>query len=149
INQKHNCFNMKITQENLLKVRRKEILNLFKMEKSSIGWTDGKVISVSVTNDNKYIVSGTFDNTIGVWDLTEKKLLHRFEHAHFDEITSVVVTSDNKFIVSGSNDKTIGLWDIAGKKLLHRFEQAHFDEITSVAVTNDNKYIVSGSADKT
>ena len=65
------------------------------------------------------------DKTIGVWDIAEKKLLHRFEQAHSSEITSVGVTSDNKYIVSGSDDKTIGVWDIAEKKLLHRFEQAH------------------------
>ena len=85
------------------------------------------------------------DKTIGVWDIAEKKLLHRFEQAHSSTITSVGVTSDNKYIVSGSDDKTIGVWDIAEKKLLHRFEQAHSDTITSVGVTSDNKYIVSGS----
>ena len=42
------------------------------------------ITSVGVTSDNKYIVSGSDDKTIGVWDIAEKKLLHRFEQAHSD-----------------------------------------------------------------
>jgi WD40 repeat protein len=97
----------------------------------------------------RYIVSGSGDGTIGVWDIAERKLHHRFEQAHSHYITSVAVTNDNKYIVSGSIDSTIRVWDIAERKLLHQFERVHSSTITSVAVTNDNKYIVSGSSDKT
>jgi len=98
------------------------------------------ITSVLVTSDNRYIVSGSGDKTIAVWDIADKKHVHRFEQAHSDYITSVAVTSDNRYIVSsGLRDKTIAVWDVADKKLLHRFEQAHSHYIRSVAVTSDNR----------
>ena len=77
-----------------------------------------------MTGDDKYIISGSGDKTIGVWDIANKTLFHRFEQAHSDGIIhSVAVTGDDKYIISGSEDKTIGVWDIANKTLLHRFEK--------------------------
>ena len=94
-------------------------------------------------------MSASADSSMGVWDLSEKKLYHLFEKAHEDSILSVAVTRDNKRIVSGSSDKTIGVWDLAEKKIFYRFQDAHEEEIQSIAVSYDSKYIVSGSKDNT
>ena len=50
----------------------------------------------------EYIISGSADKTIGVWDIANKTLLHRFEQAHSEAIMSVAVTGDDKYIISGS-----------------------------------------------
>ena len=42
-----------------------------------------------VTGDDKYIISGSVDKTIGVWDIANKMLLHCFQEAHSDMIFSV------------------------------------------------------------
>ena len=68
-----------------------------------------------MTGDDKYIISGSADKTIAVWDIANKTLLHRFQEAHSGWISSVVVTGDDKYIISGSYDKTIAVWDIANK----------------------------------
>ena len=39
------------------------------------------------------------DRTIGVWDIANKTLLHRFQEAHSDPIVSVAVTGDDKYII--------------------------------------------------
>ena len=44
---------------------------------------DSPVISVRVTPDEKYIVSTAKDNHIKIWDIRQRKLVHQFEHAHF------------------------------------------------------------------
>ena len=91
----------------------------------------GFINSVAVTGDDKYIISGSDDKTIAVWDIANKTLLHRFQEAHSDSINSVAVTGDDKYIISGSGDKTIAVWDIANKTLLHRFQEAHsFDNLS-------------------
>ena len=59
-----------------------------------------------MTNDYKYIISGSSDYTIRIWNLLE----HRQEavlQGHAGSVLTVAVTSDNKYILSGSNDKTI------------------------------------------
>ena len=107
----------------------------------------GPVYSVTFTADDKYIVSGSHDQTIAIWDIEEKRLIHQFQNAHQGGINSVVVTSDDKQLVSGSRDKSIAIWDFQCKKLIHRIENAHQGNIWAVAVTEDINYIVSAAED--
>ena len=96
-----------------------------------------------MTSDNKYIIIFVSkDTTIGVWSISDKTLLHRFEEAYSGWIASVVaVKSDNKSIISGSG----AVWSMADKTLFHRFTDSI--RTTLVVVTSDNKYIISGFDD--
>jgi WD40 repeat protein len=58
------------------------------------------ITSVGVTSDNKYIVSGSWDKTIGVWDIAGKNLLHRFEQAQ--EIIEILVVSQGSSVLDKS-----------------------------------------------
>lgn len=107
----------------------------------------GWVNSVVVTTDNKFIVSGSADRSIKVYDLQKQTHVHHFQNAHEDQITSVAVTSDNRFIVSASADKSIKVFDFQTKQEVHHFQNAHSRLIRSMAVAS-NKFIVSASADK-
>ena len=81
---------------------RKKVLDDFEIKKNVFGSHKAAVNSVAVTGDGKYIISGSADNTIAVWDIANKTLLHRFPEAHSGWITSVAVTGDDKYIISGS-----------------------------------------------
>ena len=58
--------------------------------------------------DEKYLYTGSFDNTIVVWDKT-KPLVHRILAGHADRVRCLCV--DEKFVYSGSFDGTIRIWD--------------------------------------
>ena len=107
------------------------------------------VTSVAFSPDGKYIVSGSEDTTIRMWDAqTGKLVLDPFE-GHTDDVNSVAFSPDGKYIVSGSWDKTIRLWDaLAGKLASGQFE-GHTDTVTSVAFSTGGEYIISESDDKT
>jgi len=106
---------------------------------------NSNITSVAVSFDSKYIVSGSKDGYIRLWDIKTKKLLYLFK-GHLKAVTSVAISYDSKYIVSGSRDKTVKLWDIQTRKLLYTFK-GHSNDITSVAVSRDLRYIVSGSRD--
>ncbi len=56
---------------------------------------EDSVLSVVVTRDNKYVISGSADKTIKVWDITEKiKEIKHFKDAHDGWVNSVAITSD-------------------------------------------------------
>jgi len=40
------------------------------------------ITSVTVTYDNRYVISGSWDESIKVFDLQTKQLVHHFENAH-------------------------------------------------------------------
>ncbi|MCS7161473.1 MAG: WD40 repeat domain-containing protein, partial [Gemmatales bacterium] len=71
----------------------------------------GSVYSVAVTPDGKYVVSGSRDNTVRLWDLASGKEVRRFT-GHTNWVLSVAVSHDGKYVVSGSEDKTVRVWYI-------------------------------------
>ncbi len=69
------------------------------------------VNSVVVSPDSKYVVSGSADGTIRVWDLSTGESICTLE-GHNDWVNSVAVSPESKYIVSGSSDETIRVWEI-------------------------------------
>ena len=105
------------------------------------------VTCVAITSDDKYIVSGSWDNTVRIWNLqskTQKSVLQ----GHTKWVTSVSITSDNKYIVSASNDDTVRIWNIE-QEIQEGVIQGEEGCILSVAVTSDSKYIITGGYDST
>ena len=64
------------------------------------------ITTVALTCDNKYIVTGSMDRTIRIWNIEEKTLDAVLE-GHTKSVTAVSITSDNKYIVSISLDMTM------------------------------------------
>jgi WD40 repeat protein len=75
------------------------------------GHTEG-IKAVAVTPDGRHIVSGSYDCTLRVWDLTtgETKMTLK---GHESWVNAVAVTPNSRYVVSGSNDKTLRVWDLA------------------------------------
>ena len=57
----------------------------------------GPVMSIALTSDNKYIVSGSNDCTVRVWSLQDK-IQQALLLGHKDWVNSVVITSDNDIL---------------------------------------------------
>ncbi|MBW4569668.1 MAG: caspase family protein [Tolypothrix carrinoi HA7290-LM1] len=106
-----------------------------------------RVTSIAFSPDGRYIVSGSEDNTVRLWDMSGKQIGQPFT-GHAKPITSVAFSPDGRYIVSGSEDNTVRLWDMSGKPIGKLFT-GHTKPIQSVAFSPDGRYIVSGSEDNT
>jgi len=66
---------------------------------------------VAVTPDGRYIVSGSWDQTVRVWERDTGKEVQKLT-GHQSGVDSVAVTPDGRYIVSGSSDETVRVWSI-------------------------------------
>ncbi|KNZ82248.1 hypothetical protein J132_04209, partial [Termitomyces sp. J132] len=118
-------------------------LTMFKV--SILQKTPVKCFSFSL--DGKFIVSGSDDSSVRVWDASSGVQLQEL-NGHTDLVTSVAFSPNGKPIVSSSYDKSVRVWDaFSGAQLQELI--GHTDEVTSVAFSPDGKSIVSGSNDNT
>jgi eukaryotic-like serine/threonine-protein kinase len=107
----------------------------------------GPVWSVAFSADGRRLVSGSFDQTVKVWDAyTGQEQLSLKGHTDF--VHSVAFSPDGRRIASGSWDRTVKVWDAhTGKETLSL--KGHRGDVESVAFSPDGKRIVSGSYDQT
>jgi WD40 repeat protein len=70
---------------------------------------DASVCAVAVSPDGLRIVSGSWDDTVRVWDANTGESLVKLT-AHRKRVTAVAFSPDGNRFVSGSQDSTIRIW---------------------------------------
>ena len=96
----------------------------------------GPVMALDVGPDG-HLVSGSFDNSVGVWQDSDPVWLE----GHDAAVTTLTVSS-NGTAASGGDDFAIWLWGETAKRLT-----AHKGKITSLDFAPDGKTLASGSWD--
>jgi hypothetical protein len=105
------------------------------------------VSSLAYSPDGKIAISGSFDNTLRLWDIATGKCLKTLS-GHSNYILDVAFSPDGKTAISGSYDKTLKLWDIGTGQCLKTFS-GHSNHTMEVAFSPDGKTVLSGSEDHT
>jgi serine/threonine protein kinase len=105
------------------------------------------VWSVAVSRDGSWVLTGSLDNSVRLWDLQTGQEIRRFE-GHSQGVTCVGFCLDNRLILSGSLDNTIRLWYVPSGEELRRLE-GHTEGVTSVACSPDGLSALSGARDET
>jgi WD40 repeat protein len=103
------------------------------------------VSCVAVTADGRQAISGSWDDTLKVWDLGSGKLVRTLE-GHTSTVNGVAVTAAGQ-VVSASGDKTLKVWDLGSGRLVRTLE-GHTGRVNGVAVTAAGQ-VVSASGDRT
>ncbi|ETO06344.1 hypothetical protein RFI_31052, partial [Reticulomyxa filosa] len=123
---------------------------------------NNKMNNIGVIGGNGYtICSGSWDNSIRIWDVETTKQLNMFK-GHQNAI-SIVKYGSNELvntILSGSNDKSVRLWDIRSSQQIEVFN-GHTSHVCAAdyspfaikninkVIDSNSKVICSGSSDKT
>ena len=103
--------------------------------------------SVVFSPDGRYVLSGSYDEIVKLWEVSSGRLLRSFV-GHTDRVLSVAFSADGRYVLSGSDDKTVKLWEVGTGKLIRTLE-GHRSSVYSVAFSSNGRYILSGSWDNT
>lgn len=105
----------------------------------------GQVSSVAFSPDSKLIASGSWDNTIKIWDAATGVQL-RALNGHTNSVTSVAFSPDGKLLASASMDYTAKIWDALTGQVLHTLTK-HSLQVQSVAISRDNTTLATAGTD--
>lgn len=107
------------------------------------------VSDVVISSDGQFALSGSWDNTLRLWDLSSGQTTRRFV-GHTKDVLSVAFSADNRQIVSGSRDHTIKLWNTLGVCKYTIQDDCHSDWVSCVRFSpnSQNPVIVSCGWDK-
>jgi WD40 repeat protein len=101
------------------------------------------IYSLDISKDGKLALSGSYDQTVKLWDLEEGKQLFTFD-GHTESVKKVLFSNDEKRIYSASRDKTIIIWDMmtASAQKVIQFQ----NPITTMIVNKDNTLFFIGDS---
>ncbi|MBF0320953.1 MAG: serine/threonine protein kinase, partial [Nitrospirae bacterium] len=106
---------------------------------------EGAVNAVAISADGMYVVTGSADWGVRLWDASAMSCVKIFK-GHEGAVNSVAISADNRFILSGGEDAVIRLWDIQMGACDGVFKY-HSAPVTAVAFSRDGKYAISASMD--
>merc|ERR1719228_2955330 len=107
------------------------------------------VSDVVLSSDGHFALSGSWDKTLRLWDLSTGNTTRRFEN-HTKDVMSVAFSADNRQIVSGSRDNSIKLWNTLAQCKYTIQEECHTEWVSNVRFSpnTQNPIIVSCGWDK-
>lgn len=106
--------------------------------------------SVCFTPDGKYLVTGSNDGGVRLWDIeshSQTAPFRSFEHP--GGVNAVCVSPDGRFLATAGNDKSVRWWDLMDDKKapLTILQGAHSAPVTAACISPDGKYFATCSED--
>ena len=103
------------------------------------------VNSVAFSPDGRFLASGSWDDTVCVWDLANGQCRTLKGHSSF--VLSISFSPDGRFLASCSLDDTVCVWDLANGQC--RILKGHSSSVRSVSFSPDGRALASASDDHT
>jgi len=105
------------------------------------------VTSVAVDEAGSVVVSGSLDDTVKVWNLTQGNLLFNLA-GHSRDVNAVAISPDGRTLLSAGDDCLIKAWYLPTGAPLRNLS-GHSRDVNALAVSPDGRLLISGGEDRT
>jgi WD40 repeat protein len=107
------------------------------------------VYAVAFSPDGKYVLTGSFDKTVRLWDAATGKEIKNFDGpaGHQNLVLSVAFSPDGRMLASGGSDNTAKLWDTPLSTPVR--ELVHADAVNTFALSPDGTKMAAAGRDGT
>ncbi|MFY0644799.1 MAG: WD40 repeat domain-containing protein [Bacteroidia bacterium] len=102
----------------------------------------GEINDLEVTVDRKYLISGSTDKTVKIWNLQTGKMAISLSN-HTWDVTALSVDPYSRYVASCGLDGTVNIYAIANGQLLRTFKNTN-GRCNDIAFSPDLKSVIVG-----
>ncbi len=104
------------------------------------------ILAVTLSTDEKLIVTGGMDSLVIIRNVQSSKILKKLNY-HRGVITSLNMSNNRNLLATGSSDKTVGIYDLSKDEIVFKLDDFK-SAITKVKFSPDGKILAVASLDR-
>lgn len=109
----------------------------------------GAVAAAAISPDGRTAATGSWDNSVKLWDAETGKSLEKLEGVHTAPVNSVAFLPDSgELLLTGSDDGTAVIWSLSGAQE-PRVVARHDGPVNQAVFSPDGSKVLTASSDKT
>jgi len=109
-------------------------------------WTESPLVTMSISPDGKYIVTGEDDRKLRLGTINPLQQTAIIGE-HTARVKAVAFSPDGKYVASAGDDKMVALWDVSRRKLVTTIG-THTSPIYALAFSPDGQQLITGEHDR-
>lgn len=103
----------------------------------------------TIQHSRKWLVSGSRDKTIAIWDLDTQRRVRTLAGAHTASVLCLQFDErpNEDIVVSGGSDSLVIIWKFSTGRIIRKMDDAHAESVLNLRF--DHRYLITCSKDKT